>query len=103
MTKNEILIKLHSLKKELEKEGMVIEAITGSFARGEEKTSSDVDLLYHLEPSFVERHGGYKAFKRLQEIKEELQRSVHRPVDLIPSNNLSETARKYLFCERIDV
>jgi predicted nucleotidyltransferase len=103
MTKNEILVKLQKFNAELEKEGLIIEAITGSFARGEENPSSDLDLLYRLKPTFIERYGGFKAFKKLQEIKEELQRSMQRPIDLIPSNNLSKTAQKYLLSERIDV
>ena len=94
---------LRELKKELAGQGFVIDALCGSFARAEETQDSDLDLLYHVEESFLEKHGGFSAFKELDRIKKYLQQRLEREVDLIPSNNLSQTARQYIVQECIDV
>ena len=81
----------------LQEEGFFIDAIFGSCARGESRESSDIDLLYHVDRNFLKKYGGFTAMKRVEEIKRFLEEALNRKVDLVPSNNLSETGKKYIF------
>ncbi len=101
--KKSILEKLRSIKKELKKEGFVIDALFGSVARGEENIKSDIDLLYHLEKPFFERYEGFIGFKRIEEIKEYLKKQLGKNIDLASIDNLSETAKKYILKDTINV
>jgi predicted nucleotidyltransferase len=103
MTDNQLIESLRQLKKELRGEGFIIDALTGSFARGEATQSSDIDLLYHIDERFVRKYGGFVAFKRLEELKNLLRSKLGRPVDLIAINNLSDTATKEMLEHKIDV
>ncbi len=96
MKRSEVVEKLKQLEPQLEKEGFIIEALTGSFAKDEATPQSDIDLLYRLEASFIKRYGGFQAFKKLEEIRRTLHEALGRPVDLIASNNLSQTARHFM-------
>jgi len=99
----ELLKKLSELNKKLKKDGFVIDGVFGSYARGEEKINSDIDLLYHLEEEFLKKYPGFIGFKKLEEIKEFLKRELNMSVDLAPKNNLSNTAKKYIFKDLINV
>ncbi|WP_456428194.1 nucleotidyltransferase family protein [Nitratifractor sp.] len=96
MRKEELLRELRRLKRELSKEGFIIESLCGSYARNEATETSDIDLLYHVNENFLKKFGGFVAFSKLEEIKKALELRLKREVDLIPSNNLSKTAKKYL-------
>ncbi|WP_353663199.1 nucleotidyltransferase domain-containing protein [Hydrogenimonas sp. SS33] len=91
-----ILQTLRECKKMLQEDGFVIDGIFGSFTSGELREDSDLDLLYHVEPTFLQKFGGFYAMKRIEEIKQFLEKKLHRKVDLAPSNNLSRTARRYI-------
>ena len=98
-----ILENLKELKQSLKKDGFVVDAVFGSFARGEETNSSDVDILYHLESTFFKKYSGFIGFKRLDEIKKQISQKLNREVDLAPINNLSSTAKTYILKEAIYV
>lgn len=61
--------KLKVIKAELAKDGFIIDGIFGGFAKGESKKSSDIDLLYHVNGKFLNMYGSFRAFKRIEEIK----------------------------------
>jgi len=94
----DILKRLKELKEEYKKDGFIIDGVFGSFARGE-KNFNDIDLLYHVEKKFIEKYRGFIVFKRLEEIKRALSNELGKEVDLAPINNLSKTAKKYIFKE----
>jgi len=98
-----ILDKLKEIKNELKEEGFVIDGLFGSVARGEEKDKSDIDLLYHLEEPFFKKYEGFIGFKKLEEIKEYLKNNLNRNIDLVPTDNLSDTAKKYILKDVIYV
>jgi predicted nucleotidyltransferase len=103
-TERETMIgRLRKIKKSLRREGFIIDGLFGSFARGDEGPESDIDLLYHVEPPFLRRYRGFAALARLEAIKTQLAKELGRPVDLAPSNNLSETGKRFILEERIDV
>ena len=84
-----LMEKIKSLKADFSKEGFVIEAVFGSYARDEETSQSDVDLLYHLDMKFMQKYRGFQGFKRLEEIKRELSSKLQKRVDLAPKSILS--------------
>jgi hypothetical protein len=98
-----ILEELKIVKKELKKEGFIIDALFGSVARGEENQNSDIDLLYHLEEPFFEKYEGFAGFKRLEEIKKYLRKKLKKNIDLAPADNLSQTAKKYILKDAVYV
>jgi hypothetical protein len=66
----------------------------GSFARGEQKEGSDVDILVVLDPS---QHVGLKFFGMYEELKELLGRNV----DLVTEDSLAEFARQSVNNDKI--
>ena len=99
----ELLEKLRPIKNRLQREGFVIDALFGSYARGDFGPHSDVDLLYHVEGAFLQKHRGFRALLRLNEIKALLAEELGASVDLAPTNNLSKTGRRFILSEAIDV
>ena len=100
---NDLLKVIDDINRYLKKDGFVIDGIFGSYARGDYKPNSDIDLLYHLEPIFLEKYGGFYGFKKLQEIKEYISSKLGKRVDLAPINNLNKTAKKYILKDIIYV
>jgi len=62
-----------------------------------------VDILYHLDKLFFDKYSGFIGFKRLDEIKQIISKEIKRDVDLAPSDNLSQTAKKYILKDVIYV
>jgi predicted nucleotidyltransferase len=65
--------------------------------------NSDVDILYHLEDSFLNNNLGFIGFKKLDEIKSFISKDIGLKVDFAPKNNLSKTAQKYILKDVIYV
>lgn len=95
MDKETILTRLKELKPQYEKEGFIIKGIFGSYARDEADESSDIDILYDLNPKFTELHMGFYAIGRLEAIKNELKILFHREIDLATIDNPSRVFQKY--------
>ena len=91
-----MLQKVKALKKILSNDGFVIDGIFGSYARGDYTDKSDVDILYHLDKTFLDKYSGFIGFKRLDEIKTFISKSINKKIDIAPRNNLSSTAQKYI-------
>jgi len=98
----ELLEKIKELKRVLEKEGFIINAIFGSFAAGE-KNFNDIDLLYSLNGDFIQKYRGFIAFKKLEEIRNFLSQELGYKIDLAPMNNLSISGKKHIFKDIIYV
>ncbi len=88
--------KIADLKKKYESEGFIILGIFGSYARGEEKKDSDIDILYETTAEFKNRYSGFEYFGRIYDIKEELKNEFHQEVDLASRNALNKIGRKYI-------
>ncbi len=96
MLENEIKV-IQEAKSELLDDGFVIIGIFGSQARNEAKPSSDVDILYRLDaPKFLSKYGGFRAYARIDEIKELLKTRLHKDVDLADADTLNEIGKKYI-------
>ena len=103
MLSNDIIENLKEVKKDFIEDGFIIDGIFGSFARGDFKSSSDIDLLYHLENTFFHKYRGFLGFKKLDEIKQTLSKRFNKKIDIAPIDNLSDTAKKHIFKDVIYV
>lgn len=91
----ELLDKIKIEKQKLLKDGFKIVGVFGSYAKNTQTKDSDIDLLYDIEPTFVEKYSGFEAFSKLSQIKEDLQRSLNLKVDIATIDNNSRTFKKY--------
>ena len=94
---------LQTIKPSLANEGFAIDGIVGSYAYGDYTDKSDVDILYHIEDTFMQKYEGFSAFSRIAEIKRMLIEKLDRDVDLIALRGLSQTAKKYMLAKVLDV
>jgi len=100
MQQKNILNYLKQIKPYYENEGFVIEGLFGSYARDEANNNSDVDILMHTTPSFVEKYG-FSAISRLEEIKNEISQALKVPVDIASSSGMGKTAKKFILDKTI--
>jgi predicted nucleotidyltransferase len=86
LTTETILNKLNSLKKGYEKEGIILYALFGSFAKETFDRDSDIDIAYKLNYEQFSKHykDGFAKLLRLQNIKEELESVFGVKVDFVP-------------------
>ncbi len=87
------------IKHKYEKEGFIILGVFGSFARGEEKKTSDVDILYRCTDKSFTKYPGLQFFSLYERIKKELESTLKRKVDLADQNGLNEIGKKYILPE----
>ncbi len=99
----DIISILKTLKPDLARNGFIIDGVVGSYAHGDYTDESDVDILYHIEDTFVKKYEGFSAFSRIVEIKHLLSQKLQKEVDLIASSGLSETAKKYMLSKVLHV
>ncbi len=79
------ILKRHAVKKA---------AIFGSFARGDAKARSDVDIL-------IEYKAKDKSLFDLVDLKSELEETLDRKVDLITYNSIYSRIRKQILAEQV--
>jgi predicted nucleotidyltransferase len=99
----DILNNLTVLKKKYHSIGFLIIGIFGSRARGDEKNSSDLDILYDLDKKFVTKFGGWGSILEIQRIKDEIKNTLHLDVDLASADNNSLIFQKTVKNELIYV
>lgn len=82
---------LSILKKSQQKflhDGVEIVGIFGSYAKGKQKASSDIDIAYRLiDDKFFSKHKGFEAVSKISDIKEELSLKLKKKVDFISFDN----------------
>ena len=91
----ELLNKIKAEKQKLLKDGFKIIGVFGSYATNSQTQESDLDLLYDIEPRFLQKYSGFEAFSRLSEIKNSLQKNLQKKVDIATVDNHSKTFKKY--------
>jgi len=96
----QIFTKLKELKPLYEKDGFIILGVFGSYARDEADEKSDIDILYKLDTDkFLSKYSGFKAIKKLLEIKREIANTFKKDVDIADISTLSKTGKKYILNE----
>lgn len=100
----EIVSAIKQIKPKYEKEGLIILALFGSYAKGKATKESDIDLLYDIDPEkFCKKHPGFKAFYRINEIKKELKDFFGKEVDLATIDNHNKVFKNNILKEAIYV
>ncbi len=79
----------------LKKNEVVKASVFGSFARGEEKKRSDIDLLVELKKG--------KSLLDLAHIKGELEDVLKRRVDLLTYGGINPRLEKYIYKDEIKI
>jgi uncharacterized protein len=97
MNKNEILEILKTLKPQYQQDGMNIVGLFGSFARGEEKSDSDVDIVYEIEKGKT-----FSMFKYLKYLAD-LEKSLQHKVDLVRAETIKRDLKPYIYKDIIYV
>lgn len=95
MNKEAIIARLRLHEAELRRLGVESLSLFGSTARGENTALSDVDLAVKLNHEKMPTGFHYAA--RLEELRERLEATLGRPVDVVP-----EPVRGRRFQEKID-
>lgn len=72
----DVVVDVERLREVCERYGVASLQVFGSFARGEARIDSDIDLLYVLKPG---THLGFRLF----DLEDELAELFGRPVDLV--------------------
>jgi len=96
MDKNTLLATLKTLQPRYKQEGILLLGIFGSYARGEENATSDIDILIETTPKFLQTHVGFKAFVKLDAIKAELEEVFKKKVDLVDRQGLQQHNNTYI-------
>jgi uncharacterized protein len=94
-TLDEALHRLRASRAELEDAGVRHVAVFGSFARGDDRPDSDIDLLVSLDP---ELDIGWSAYMELQRF---LEAVIGRPVDMVEDAALADRLRTEIEHERV--
>ncbi len=93
---------LKKSKSEMAKDGFLILGVFGSYARGDDTLSSDMDILYDTDSYFFKRYGGFGSFVKLDEIKESLAKRLQTSVDIVykkglPQSSLNEIEKEIFY------
>jgi uncharacterized protein len=92
---DEALRRLRASRAELERAGVRHVAVFGSFARGDDRPDSDIDVLVTLDP---ELDIGWSAHMQLQRFLEAI---IGRPVDMVEDAALADRLRREIEHERV--
>ena len=103
LTKSLILQKLKEFKPLFKKEDVKILGLFGSYARGTEKSSSDIDVLIETMPPFLQKNIGWDAFVKLDELRNILQKSFQTKVDIVDKQGLLDHNNTYILEKTIYV
>ena len=95
--------KIIKINDKLKDDGVILDGIFGSYARGDAKGDSDIDILYHLEDNFFKKYQGFIGFKKLNEIKQIISDELKLKIDLAPKNNLTSVGEHYILKDIIYV
>ena len=88
MDKQTILETLQKIKPIYAKEGLNLLGLFGSYARDEAHEDSDIDILIETTPLFLEKYKGFKAFNKLDSLKNDLKILLNKEIDLVDKTGL---------------
>jgi uncharacterized protein len=103
MTKEEIIYTLKELKPKYELEGLAILGLFGSYARDEQSENSDIDILIETRSDFLDKYRGFRAFSKLDDIKNELKNIFNKEIDFTDRQGLLQRGNDYILTKAIYV
>ena len=103
MQREVVIDKLKSVKSKYQQDGFNIIALFGSFATNSQNNSSDIDLLYEVDNSFLEKYKGFKSVSKVLQIQEELSSLFHTKVDLTSPSGLNQRIKEEIISKAIYV
>jgi predicted nucleotidyltransferase len=83
-TLQEIFKAIRAINEEYEKEGFRIVGVFGSYARDEADLFSDIDMAYRIDVATFHPGDAFAKLEAIERIRERLQKSLRRRVDLVP-------------------
>ena len=89
MKKEQILIYLSQIKEGLMKNGIEKIGLFGSVATEKDDLYSDIDIVIKTTPEFVRKFDGVTGFLFLEELREDLKKHFHKPVDICDESGLT--------------
>ena len=98
-----ILNKLKDINPSIEKDGIKLLGLFGSYSRGEATKKSDIDILIETTPLFLEKYKGLKAFMKLEELKKNLENTFQNSVDIVDKQGLLQNNNTYILDKAIYV
>jgi len=105
LTKDELLESIKSYKSKYQKIGFNIVGLFGSYAKDSNNKFSDIDIAYSIDYSTFSKNfkDGFSKVLKIQEIKDELEQTFKRKVDLISINSKNKTLIQNIKKELINV
>ena len=95
----DIKSKLQKFKNKYDKQGFIILGIFGSYARDEQNSQSDIDILYEITDDFYNKYPGWKILPIIENIQNEISNNLQLTADLTNKNALNEIGQKYILPE----
>lgn len=92
LTREDILAAIDAHADQLQSLGAQRLGLFGSFARGEESETSDIDLLVELKP---------KTFDAYMDVKQHLEGLFGRSIDLVTTDSLKPRLRPTILAEAL--
>ena len=103
MDKSYILSVLKEKQKQYKKDGFNILALFGSYSTSSQTDSSDIDILYDVDKTFLNKYKGFVSASKVLQIQEELSSIFHKKVDLTSPSGLTETVKQNILSKAIYV
>ena len=103
MQREVVIDKLKSVKSKYQQDGFNIIPLFGSYATNSQNNSSDIDLLYEVDNSFLEKYKGFKSVSKVLQIQEELSSLFHTKVDLTSPSGLNQRIKEEIISKAIYV
>lgn len=103
LNKEIILNTLKEINPSIEKDGIQLLGLFGSYSRNEATENSDIDILIETTPLFLEKNRGLKAFLKLEELKNNLESIFAKKIDIIDKQGLIQKNNTYILNKAIYV
>lgn len=103
LNKEIILNKLKEINPLIEKDGIKLLGLFGSYSRDEANEDSDIDILIETTPLFLEKNKGLKAFVKLEELKNSLEDIFTKKIDIVDRQGLIQKNNTYILNKAIYV
>ncbi len=99
--KKAIINTLQSFKEKYLFEGFEIVGVFGSYAKNQDDIYSDIDIAYKIDHNKFYKDDAFKKLFRIEEIKKELEDSLHKKVDIVSLNSDNKRLKNSILKEMV--